>query len=293
MSTAPKSGVLQILGGLGIALLASALVLGTLLLPAADQAAGPHQATRAAQTRPTLPGATPYPTYAPPPPPSATALPTATSPLPATSTAPSTIYPTCQVPAGWLPYTVGPADTLYSLAWRAGTTPYTILQGNCLSGDALSVGQRIYLPPAFFATPTRVPCGPPPGWVIYYVQPGDTLWNISIRVGVSVETIRQANCLRDYIVRVGQPLYLPFRPASLTPTATRSPLPTPTWTPTLTSTPVVTPTITATPTPTPTETPTATPTSTGTPTPTETPTAMPTETPVPSPTVEPTATVSP
>lgn len=277
--SAGKSGLLQVLGGLGLALLAGALVLGTLLLPAADQAAGPRQATRAAQILPTLPGATLYPTYAPPPSPSATALPTATSLPAATSTAPSTLYPACQVPAGWLPYTVGPADTLYSLAWRAGTTPYAILQGNCLSSNTLRVGQRIYLPPAFFATPTRVPCGPPPGWVVYYVQPGDTLWNISIRVGVSVEAIRQANCLRDYTLRVGQPLYLPFRPAPLTPTATLSPLLTPTWTPTLT------PTITTTPTPTPTETPTATPTPTETPAPTETPTEMPT--------AEPTATVSP
>lgn len=313
-STFPRLSLglrLLFLGSL-LAMLAGALVMGTLWLPLADRAAGPRPATSVAE-------ATLIPTFPPPTAP-ATAIgeaspspypsPSPTVPLP-TPTAPSVIYPTCIPPAGWLPYQVQPGDTLYSLAWRAGISVYALVEGNCLGGEALPIGRIIYLPPLFFATPTSVPCGPPPGWVRYIVQPGDTLWNLSYRLGISIEAIRWANCLYGYTLWVGQPLYLPAYPPPLSPTPfpTFTPTPTflPTFTPTptpwptFTATPVTTPTITATPTPvpsitpTPTETPIPTPTDTSTPTPTETPTPTPSETPTPppTPTATPTPSVSP
>ncbi|RME34577.1 MAG: LysM peptidoglycan-binding domain-containing protein, partial [Thermoflexia bacterium] len=176
----------------------------------------------------------------------------ALTPAPVSAPTPlSVLYPTpCAPPAGWLPYTVRRGDTLYRLAWRSGTSPLLIRQANCLETDSLQVGRVIYLPPTFFATPTRVPCGPPPGWVRYFVQPGDTLWNLSFRLGVSIEAIRLANCMTDYVLRVGQPLYLPAYPPPFTPTRT------PTRPPTATSTATPTPTLT------PTEVPTGTPTPT-------------------------------
>ncbi len=290
---------LFLLGGL-LALLAGGLVLGALGLTAMDRAAVlPRSPTPTAEMAwlptlviPTIILVTPT---SPPPEVSPSVVPSPTGGLPPTP--PSVLYPTCTPPAGWLPYTVRAGDTLYSLAWRAGTSPLLIQQANCLVGDALPVGRTLYLPPQFFATPTRVPCGPPPGWVRYIVQVGDTLWNLSFRLGVSIEAIRRANCMTDYILRVGQPLYLPAYPPPLTatptrtPTATRTPSPTPTGT--LTPTATATPTPTGSPTPTPTESPTPTetptPTPSGTPTPEvptatpEPPTATPAETVVPSP----------
>jgi formylglycine-generating enzyme required for sulfatase activity len=62
-----------------------------------------------------------------------------------------------------------------------------------------------------------VPCGPPLGWVVYIVQPGDTLFSLSRRFGVSIESIRHANCLSSYTVYNGGAIYLPPQPP--TPTA--------------------------------------------------------------------------
>lgn len=307
--TSPSSGWQLLLSGGLLVLLAGALVLGALWLSAIDRALAPPRPPTATPTMAWL--ATPFiPTVfvLSPTPFTVEMLP---SPVPSptqgpTPTPPSVLYPTCTPPRGWLPYQVRAGDTLYNLAWRAGTSPLLIQQANCLVGETLTPGRIIYLPPQFFATPTRVPCGPPPGWVRYIVQPGDTLWNLSLRLGVSVEAIRWANCMTDYTIRVGQPLYLPAYPPPLSPTPTRFPTatrtPTPTPTGTRTPTPTVTPTptgiITVTPTPTESPTPTNTPTETPTesPTPTETPTEVPsspTPTPTPSPAAEPTASPSP
>lgn len=309
--TSSSPGWRLLLSGGLLVLLAGALVMGALWLSAVDRALAPSRPpTSTPETAgwvtpfiPTVLVLSPTPSVGetpPSPPPSPTQGPTPTPP--------SVLYPTCTPPAGWRPYSVQPGDTLYSLAWRAGTSPLLIQQANCLVGETLTPGRILYLPPQFFTTPTQVPCGPPPGWIRYIVQPGDTLWNLSVRLGTSMEAIRRANCMTDYTIRVGQPLYLPAYPPPLsptptrTPTATRTPTPTPTGTrtPTPTATPTPTGTITATPTPTgsptPTETPTGTPTES--PTPTETPTLtpspeVPTPSPEPSPTAEPTISPSP
>lgn len=290
----PALGLRQLALGGVLALLASALVMGTLWLAVTDQAAGPRPATPVAEATPipTLPLPTAPPTVFPSATPSPVPTICPTPPLP-TQTSSPILYPSCPTPAGWLPYQVQPGDTLYALAWRAGTSVFALIESNCLEGETLQAGRIIYLPPSFFATPTAVPCGPPPGWVRYIVQRGDTLWNLSYRLGISIEAIRQANCLYGYTIRVGQPLYLPAypptvtSPPTLTPTATGTPTPWPTFSPTTT-----TPVFTTTPTliPTPTLTPTSTPTSTWTPTPTptSTPTLTPTFTPTPTPTSSPT-----
>ncbi|MGD1996168.1 MAG: LysM peptidoglycan-binding domain-containing protein [Anaerolineae bacterium] len=294
-------GLRQLALGAALAVVAALLVLGALWLAVGDRAAGLLPATPVAEATavPTPPSATGAPTTQPSlTSPVPTASPTVLMPTP---TFPSILYPSCSPPADWLPYWVQPGDTLYALALRAGTTVFGLVEGNCLEGEGIQVGRIIYLPSGFFVTPTpaSVSCGPPAGWIIYTVQPGDTLWNISRRVGVSMEEVRQANCLVGYILRLGQPLYLPVYPPTLTPTITRSP----TWTPTGTATPCPTPTWP--PPPAPTDTPTAAPTSTATatssptatatPTPSATPTetATPTWTPTPTPTFTPTPSATP
>jgi len=54
-------------------------------------------------------------------------------------------------------YIVQPNDTLFSLATRTGTTVPQLKQANCLTGDLLYVGQRLYLP---FLPPTPTPIPP-------------------------------------------------------------------------------------------------------------------------------------
>lgn len=227
--------------------------------------------------------------------PTAPLAPAETEVIASTATATAEIA-ACPFPPGWFRITVQLGDTLDSLASAYGTTPDMLIQGNCLVINNLIPGMVLYVPVPPTTTPEEI-CGPPPGWVYYTVQYGDTLYSIGQMVGATVLELQLANCMVGQTnIRAGQRLYVPFLPASThTPTATRVNTATPSYTsspPPATSTPSRTPTLptqpspTYTPTMTLTPTDTVTPTSTATSTPTDTPspTAMPTETPLISPT---------
>jgi LysM repeat protein len=193
-----------------------------------------------------------------------------------TPAATSTLPPTpvnCPPPLGWVPYLVQPGDTLDLLAWRYNVTAGEISAANCLLTDTLVPGSLLYLPPSPPATP--IPCGPPRGWVIHYVQFGDTLYRLSQAYGITVADLQQANCLgSSTLIRVGQALYVP-------PWATRTPSPTFPGPTTDSPTPSETPTPTPSATPVPSESPTS-PAPSDTPTPSETPTPTPSGTPSPT-----------
>ncbi len=125
--------------------------------------------------------------------------------------------------------------------------------------------------------PTVYLCGPPPGWVLYTVQPGDTLYRLSRVLGVSITEIQSANCLgNETLIRSGEKLYLPRIPP--TPILPTSPVP-PIFIPTVTPLPTESPTATEPlPSPMPTEVPTLPPTQP----PTDTPIPLPTNTPEPT-----------
>ena len=204
-------------------------------------------------------------------------VPTATFPPPTS----------CPPPAGWIAITVQPGDDLVTLAMRYQSTPENLLIANCLFSTDLPTGSILYVPP--FPTQTSVPCGPPPGWVRYIVQPGNTIYSLSQAFGVSSAQLRFANCLspNQYNLAVGQSIWVPNY-ATRTPRATATATLTPVSIifPTITRTATVTPTATNIPTATATNVPTST--ATQTPVPSSTPTA----TVVASPTTLPTATAT-
>ena len=191
--------------------------------------------------------------------PSLTPSPTLTPTLPPPPTS-------CPPPAGWLPYVVSAGETVDGLAAAYRISSAELIQANCLLSSDLYPGVVLYLPPV--PTPTRIPCGPPQNWIIYIVQPGDTLYHLSQAYGLTVGDLQRANCMGfSTLLHTGQRLYVP-------PWATRTPSPTPTGSPTATLTPTpVTPIALA------------SPTQTGTPTASNTPTAenTATETASPSP----------
>ncbi len=165
----------------------------------------------------------------------------------------------CPPQAGWWLYTARQGDTLGSIAMAFGADAYLLIQGNCLLNTNITAGQTLYIPPIPTRTPvsTRGPapaptlCGPPLTWVIYFVQPGDTLYGLALRYRISVSALARANCLTSYTLRVGQPLYVP--PGSvIPPTATRVP-PSATRPPVASSTPPV-PSVTVLPSVTPSRT---------------------------------------
>lgn len=292
------AGFRTMLTSLMLTVLSIGLLLGGFTLTHLDTAGLRPPATSVAMLSPSPTFFLPTMTSTPSPPsPEATTPPqppTGTA-APSTPTPSSPLLPTCQPPAGWTVYIVRPGDTLYRLALRTGVTALTLAEANCLSTLTIYAGQRLYLPPSLYLTPTprTEPCGPFPGWVVYIVQPGDTLYSLARRFGTSQEAIRRANCLIGYTIYVGQALYLPPLPPTPVPSPTPTPEPTlpPTETPGITPSPTLSPTITPVPTvesPTPTETVyTATPTATSTAAPSDTPTATPilepSDTPTPTP----------
>ena len=313
------AGLRQVLGGLAITLISVGMLLGGFLLSGLDKPGVPLSPTSAPialrpSRTPLIPTATyllgqptiDVPSLAPPAtetaPPSLVA-----SPIPTlTPTPPPTLRPTqsCTHPANWIVYIVKGGDTVSGLAIRAGITPNALLQANCLDTSDIYASQRLYVPsqvqsiatprPVYpTATSTPYVCGPPAEWVAYVVQPGDTLYGLSVRVGVPMGAIRRANCLTVDTVYVGRNLYLPSvpPPPTLMPTKNPSPLPVPAESPTAVHTPgptvapILTPTAAQTPIPPQPATSTHTSTLTRTPVPpqpaTSTHTSTPTQTPVP------------
>ncbi len=187
---------------------------------------------------------TPLATYT-----TAPGLPTQTPAIPPTPTATWVKFIQCNVPHGWQPYQVKPGDTLESVAERFSITAEMIYQKNCLQSSSLPSGTILYLPaptptatltpvvltPTITPTPTttptpylqETPCGPPAGWVLYVVRSGDTLYRLSVMLGVSQNSLMEANCLNNPYLYAGQRLYVPFIPA-----APATPIPTSTRTPT-------------------------------------------------------------
>jgi LysM repeat protein len=66
-------------------------------------------------------------------------------------------------------------------------------------------------------------CGPPADWVGYTIQPGDNLFRLSQKLGVTITELQLANCLGNSIlIQAGDKLYVPFVPAR--PESTITPL---------------------------------------------------------------------
>lgn len=148
---------------------------------------------------------TPTPTASPPPVPTATPSPT--------------------IPSA-VEYTVQPGDTLYGLALTYGVPIAAIQLANGL-GDStiLHAGNVLTIPsPAEWEGASLF-------WVVYVVQPGDTLSGIAARYGLQLAELQSANQMSDGdILRAGQALVLPLdRPAAVAQVSpTQPPRPAPT-----------------------------------------------------------------
>lgn len=219
----------ELITGLLLAAASSAIVMGALALSLSETLEkSPLQATITTPTAvdPTAIPGTSGPAATQTPAVAATSLPLPTSFI-VTAASPTSCIP----PSGWNPYIVLVGDRLEDLAALHQVSVDEIKQANCLLTTSLLPGTILYLPP-FVATPTPVrptatsiPCGPPPGWVRYIIQPGDTLFKLSLVYSVSVPTLAYANCLLDATyIRAGDVLYVPpVLPPSITPTRTVTP----------------------------------------------------------------------
>lgn len=100
-------------------------------------------------------------------------------------------------------YSVVSGDTLWKIAQKFGVTTQAIMDANNLDPTKyLYVGQKLIIP--------TVPKPVQPTTITYAVIPGDTLWKIALKFGVTTQAIMDANKLdpTKYLY-VGQQLIIP------------------------------------------------------------------------------------
>jgi LysM repeat protein len=146
------------------------------------------------------------PTATPTMPPSAipteTVPPTAVPPTATPSAPAATTAPTAQGT-----HVVQPGENLFRIALRYGTTVEAIASANGIANPALiKVGQVLRIPTS------GAQLAPSGGETTYVVQPGDNLFRIALRYGLSYTTLAQYNGIANpAFIRVGQVLRIPPR----------------------------------------------------------------------------------
>jgi LysM repeat protein len=164
-------------------------------------------------------------------------VPTATTAATATATN-TRIAPTSVAGfPGSIRHVVRRGDTVGGIASRYGSSIEAIIEANDLNEEAfILVGQELIIPvrvvPAT-ETPSPTPLVPPtatqatggPTGNVYVVQRGDTLTNLAIRFGTTINTLVQLNGITNpNNIFVGQTLQLPSGTGAPIPTATPVPL---------------------------------------------------------------------
>jgi len=114
-------------------------------------------------------------------------------------------------------YVVQPGDTLFGIARQFGVSMEEIAAANnIINPNLIFVGQSLTIPtdddgvspPPSTPAPTPPPAGGDA--TTYTVQPGDNLYRIAVRFGVSVTAIIEANnLLNPGLIIVGQTLQIP------------------------------------------------------------------------------------
>lgn len=139
-----------------------------------------------------------------------------------TSSRPSTARSTPDTPvASTKFYVVRKGDTLYSIANRYGISASALRNANNISGNNISVGQRLTINAS--GTPTKrhvvleeVPAKlqkqvnkrPLANRATYKVRKGDTLFSIASSANMSVNQLKKLNGIRNNNLKVGQTLKL-------------------------------------------------------------------------------------
>ncbi len=119
-------------------------------------------------------------------------------------------------------YKVQPGDTLISIAARYGVTVDAIVTANNLPNrSTIYAGQTLTIPsPGSQQTSPR----PPAGGSTYVVQTGDTLSDIAVRYGTTIDALIRANGLGSTTIYAGQVLAVGGQSAPPpAPTATTAP----------------------------------------------------------------------
>lgn len=99
-------------------------------------------------------------------------------------------------------YTVKKGDSLWSISKVYSTSVEEIKRINYLDNNNLYIGQVLRIPEMYTKEEDMVV----PSYINYKVVSGDTLYSISKKYGVSIDTIVSDNALKNNILSVGQNL---------------------------------------------------------------------------------------
>jgi putative chitinase len=137
------------------------------------------------------------------------------APTIAPTNTPASVVVVTATPSGPVPpigasgvYTTQPGDTLTRIARLFNTNVETLAQLNgIVNQNQIQVGQRLNLPAQPTPEPSETPARPAQS---YQVRPGDTLFRLSLRFGVSIAQIAQANNITNTNrIFAGQVLIIP------------------------------------------------------------------------------------
>ena len=99
-------------------------------------------------------------------------------------------------------YTVKKGDTLYKIALKYNTTVNRIMDLNNLKTTNLSIGQVLRIPEMY----TKEEDMNLPSFISYTIKKGDTLYSISKKYNVPVDTIIKDNSLTSSTLTIGKSL---------------------------------------------------------------------------------------
>jgi lipoprotein-anchoring transpeptidase ErfK/SrfK len=131
------------------------------------------------------------------------------------------VTPTSAVMAqeGQITHVVQPGEDIFSIGAHYGVGVPAIMLANKLPNLDLTVGQTLSIPPATpvdasvpSVPPSSAPQGPEvqEGATTHLVAPGENLFRISLRYGLSVQALAWANGLNNvHLIYVGQRLVIP------------------------------------------------------------------------------------
>ena len=98
-------------------------------------------------------------------------------------------------------YIVKRGDTLYSIANSYGTTVDAIKNLNNLTNNTLTIGQELYIPEGTIIEEFD--------YVVYKVEPGDTLYSIARKYNTTPDAIKSYNNLTSNLLTINQVLQIP------------------------------------------------------------------------------------
>ena len=100
-------------------------------------------------------------------------------------------------------YIVKKGDNLYSIAQKYNTTVDNIKKLNNLSGNNLSIGQKLVI--------KSIPSTKDDGNIYYIVKKGDNLYSIARQYETTASKLKQLNNLTSNLLKIGQRLIVKKR----------------------------------------------------------------------------------